>query len=234
MNISIMGILKYIRPGLIIKVILDGEEISKTSEARGSIIYDIIDSEVIISQTEPPISESRLDQIAIITFITREKGHRQRYMFRVKIVGFLKRYRLSSTETVHAIKLLRISKPEPYNMRMSYRVELPDDSGIEMFIYGVKVSIIDISLGGARVSHNKTYSFDVGGIIKVTFIIDREMYEIDALIVRKWLPQDKRFHDTLEFMALEFPSIGVKLQNILSRKILEIQRAMRYKELFNV
>ncbi len=223
----------YIRPGLIIKVIVDTEEINKTSEMRGSIVYDVSEKEVIVSQTDPPILESRLNQTAVITFVKREKKHRTRYRFNAKIIELIKNYRLSSTETAHAIRLLRTSEPESYNMRMSYRVELPNDSGIELFIYGIKTNIIDISLGGARISHNRTYNFDEGMVIKVTLIIDREVFEVDALIVRKWLPQDTRFHDTIEFMALEFLSMGVKLQNILARKSIDIQRALRHKELFN-
>ncbi|HOJ71736.1 MAG TPA: PilZ domain-containing protein [Syntrophorhabdaceae bacterium] len=223
----------YIRPGLIIKLIVDTEGINKTSEMRGSIVYDVSEKEIIVSQIDPPILEDRLNQTAIITFLKREKNHRIRYRFHAKIIGLIKNYRLSSTETVHAIKLLRSSKPEPYNMRKSYRVELPNDSGIELFIYGIKTNIIDISLGGASISHNRTYNFDEGMVIKVTLMIDREVFEVDALIVRKWLPQDTRFHDILEFMALEFLSVGVKLQNILARKAIDIQRALNYKELFS-
>ncbi|MCX8110830.1 MAG: PilZ domain-containing protein [Syntrophorhabdaceae bacterium] len=226
--------MKNIKPGLIIKVMVDAEEINKISEARGSIIYDVMDEEIIIGQTDPPISESRLNQSAIVTFVIKEKKHKNRYRFNVRILEIIKKYRLSSMHTVQAIKLLKTSEPEPHNLRMSYRVELPHGSGIEMFIYGIKVNIIDISLGGARISHNRTYKFEEGTILKVTIIIERMEFEIDALVVRKWLPQDPRYHETLEFMALEFLSMNMKLQNILARKILEIQRTQRYRELFNL
>lgn len=230
-----MGHKELIKPGLIVKVILHSENKEDLSNIKGSIIHEVTDDQIIISQTEPPISENRLGETMAITFVNKEKTGKTRYKILTKIEGFINSYTLSSQEKIHAILLKMISKPEIFNIRMSYRVELPNRKDLEAFIYKQKINLIDISMGGARLSINTgAFDFDKGNIIKVTLMIDKRPYDIDARILRIWSPQDHRYQKALQFVALEFLTMSPYIQNILSRKLIEIQRDIRYKELFNL
>ncbi len=231
--LQFMNGLKYIKPGLIIKILVEPEEEKVSIDMRGSIIYDVQNKELIVSQTDPQIIKNRIGQVVVVTFLAKERHQKTRYRFGARIEELIKNYKLSSAQTTNAIKLIRTSEPEEYNMRMSYRVELPTNSGIEIFINQKKVNVIDISLGGAKVSHTNVGEFDAGSMIKITLFIDSMAFDVEAIVKRKWLPQDNRFHGTLEFMSLEFIAMSIKLQNALARKILDIQRSLRYKELFS-
>ncbi len=225
--------LKFVKPGLTVKILLEPEEEKISIDMRGSIIYDVQDKELIVGQTDPQITKNRIGHIVVVTFLAKERHRKTRYKFSARIEELIKNYKLSSSETTNAIKLIRTSEPEEHNMRMSYRIELPSNSGIEIFINQKKVNVIDISLGGVKISHNNVGEFDLGSMIKITLIIDSMAFDVETIVKRKWLPQDNRFYGTLEFLSLEFIAMSVKLQNVLARKILDIQRSLRYKELFS-
>ncbi|HOP84944.1 MAG TPA: PilZ domain-containing protein [Syntrophorhabdaceae bacterium] len=228
-----MGKKELIKPGLNIKIILPSHNNEDVSDIRGSIIYDVIDKEIIIAQTEPEITEDKLGEHIIVTFLVKEKTGKTRFRILAQIKEFIKTYKLTSQGKTHAIRLIKVTNPEIYNLRGFYRVELPHRTDIELYIFNNKVNLIDISLGGAKVSHNGDFDFKAGDIIKIILLIDKKPYELDAQVLRTWYPSDYRFHQALQYMALEFLGMTMKVQNIFSRKLIEIQRHMRYKELFN-
>jgi len=228
-----MGNQKFIKPGLNIKIILPYLNGDDSFDMRGSIIYDVMDREIIIAQTEPEITENKIGEHVTVTFVVKEKTGKTRFRILAQIKEFIKSYKLTSHGKTHAIRLVKITNPEIYNLRTFYRIELPHRTDLEMYIFNNKVNIIDISLGGVRISHNADFSFQEGDIIKVILLIDKKPYELNAQVLRTWYPSDYRFHHSLQYMALEFLGMTMKVQNIFSRKLIEIQRHIRYKELFN-
>jgi hypothetical protein len=222
----------YIEPGLLIRIVVDVDEKKGTTDVRGSMVYDVDGKQLIIAQTDPPIQESRLNHTVVVAYLVKERNDQIRYGFYARISGLKKDYTLSSMQTVDAVELARQSNPERHSLRLSYRVQPPSYAGMEMFIYGQKVNILDISLGGARISHNKPPAFEKRSMVTVVLAIDGTDYEVDAMIARKWEPENERFHNTLEIVALEFAAMKIGLTNILSKKIFNIQRELRHREVF--
>lgn len=224
-----------IKPGQTIKIIFkpDDEKEIGSLDVRGSMVHDVANNEIIVGQTEPPITEKRLGEKVAITFIIKRNTGKTRYKLTAKIEELIKSYRLSSQEKIPAIRMVNVSNPEIYNMRTSYRVELPNRKDLTMFIYNHRVNLIDISLGGARITHSLDLNFKTNDILRVTIMIDKRPYEVDAQVVRMWYPHDYRFRETIQFVALKFLGMTMKMQDILARKLIEIQRDLRYKELFN-
>jgi len=221
-----------IRPGLTIKVVIDIDNLREMTDVRSSTIYNISGKQIIIAQTDPPILKSRLNQPVIITYLTREGGEPVRYGFHANITDFIKDYELMSSQKVNAVKVVQKNLPTVHNLRLFYRLEPPSNSGIEMYIYSNQANILDISLGGAKISHNRANRFDIGKPIKAIIVIDGREFQVDAMVLRTWAPEDPRMISSLEFIALEFLSPGAEFKNILGRKIVDIQRELRYKETF--
>ncbi|HOJ43196.1 MAG TPA: PilZ domain-containing protein, partial [Syntrophorhabdaceae bacterium] len=202
---------ELIKPGLNIKVIFPSHEKEDLSHVRGSIIHDVEDKEIIIAQTEPEISEKSLGEQVAITFVVNQDDKKTRFRFLARIKAFTKTYRLSSQEKIHAIRLLKLTDPEVYNLRTSYRVELPHRTDLEMYIYNNKVNLIDISLGGVKVSHSADFDFNEGDMVKVMLLIDKKPFELDARVIRTWYPSDYRFYQAIRYTALEFLGMTMKV-----------------------
>ena len=88
------------------------------------------------------------------------------------------------------------------------------------------MNIIDISIGGAKVTHFGEKSLKDEKKIKGVLSLDGEDFDIEAKILRVW--QSERFQKvaTLEFATLQFLNIENNVKDVLSRKIREIERGL--------
>jgi hypothetical protein len=138
---------------------------------------------VIIAQTDPPISRTNINKEIFVTFLEKEQGKPVRYGFPARIVDFLKDFELASQQKVQAVVLLREGRLEPYNLRMFYRLEPPGNCGIDIFVNGNKVNILDVSIGGASFSHNKVYPFRVNDEVKIILVVGERAYQTESRVV---------------------------------------------------
>jgi hypothetical protein len=226
-----MSSIGHITLRLLIEIVLDTDLRREITDVRSSTIYDIADTRLIIAQSDPPIPKNLLNKPATITYLVEENTVSVRYGFEAVFTGFITDYKLPSSQVTEAIKILRISNPEQYNLRLLYRVEPPSGSGIEVFIDGNKTNILDISIGGCKISLNGLYSPEAGAIVKAMLMIDGSRFEVDATIVRKWQLDDASMATGLDFVAMEFINVRAGLRNVLAGKILDIQRKLGRKQL---
>ena len=127
--------------------------------------------------------------------------------------------------------LLREGLREPYNLRMFYRLEPPSNCGIDIFVNGIKVSILDISIGGASFSHNKIYPFKMNEETKIILVIGERASQIESKVVRVWEPENEKVKKSLEFVSIQFLDMNGHIKNELGRKIQDVERDLRYKEI---
>jgi hypothetical protein len=220
-----------IKPGLSIKIVLNVDHVKETTDVRSSLIYDVIEKKLIIAQTQPPILKSKTNKSVIVTYLAKEKANPVRYGFDATILELYDDYELSTGNATQAAILLRKSDPAEYNLRFFFRVEPPSDSGLGLLVYRKPVNIIDIPIGGAKISHDRTLKFESGKIMTISLSIDDDSFELNAFVIRTWEPQETRMAKNLEFVALEFIETSMHFKNILGRKILDIQRGLRSKEI---
>ena len=126
--------------------------------------------------------------------------------------------------------LLREGIREPYNLRMFYRLEPPGNCGIDIFVNGNKVSILDISICGASFSHNRIYPFKAKEEIKIILVIGQGASQIESKVVRVWAPENEKVKKSLEFVSIQFLDMNGHIKNELGRKIRDVERDLRYKE----
>jgi len=220
-----------IRPGLPVKIAVDTDHIKETTDVRNSIIFDIVEKHLIIAQTEPPISKSRINKTIAVTYLAKENREVVRYGFDATIVDIVKNYELSASKRTQAVILSIKSIPVQYNLRFFFRAEPASNSSISMSIDGKYVNILDISIGGAKISHKRELKFQTGKIIDLKLSIDSNILDLNAVIVRTWEPREERMAKSLGFVALEFINTNMQFKNMLGKKIISIQRELRSKEI---
>jgi hypothetical protein len=220
-----------IRPGLPVKIVVDINHVNETNDVRNSIIFDIIEKKLVIAQTEPPILKSRINKTVVLTYLTKEKREVVRYGFDASIVDLTNNYELSAYNMTQAVILLRKTNPVQYNLRFFFRAEPPSNSGINISIYRKPVNMLDISIGGAKISHNRELELEPGRILDIKLSIDNVVFDLNAVVVRTWAPREEKMIKSLEFVALEFINTSIHLKNILGKKIISIQRELRSKEI---
>ena len=220
-----------IKPGMTINIITNIDYRKEIVETKNSIVHDVVGNKIVIAQTDPPISRTKTNKEVYATYLEKEDGKPVRYGFPAKIAEFIKDYELASQEKTQAVVLLREGLREPYNLRMFYRLEPPSNCGIDIFVNGTKVSILDISIGGASFSHNKIYPFKVNEETKIILVIGERASQIESRVVRVWVPENEKVKKSLEFVSIQFLDMKGHIKNELGRKIRDVERDLRYKEI---
>jgi c-di-GMP-binding flagellar brake protein YcgR len=220
-----------IRPGLSIRIVVDINHIKETTDVRNSIIFDIVEKKLIVAQTDPQILKNKINNTISVTYLAKEDREAVRYGFDATVVDIVKDYELSANNRTQAVILLKKSNPVEYNLRFFFRAQPPANSGISMSIHEKPVNILDISIGGAKISHNRELKLESGQTLELKLSIDGAPFNINATVVRTWRPREERMVKSLEFVALEFINTNMQFKNMLGKKIISIQRELRSKEI---
>jgi hypothetical protein len=216
-----------IKSGVSIKIVMNPDQGKEAVGARDSLVYDIIGKKLIIAQPKPPIPDREVNKTIRVTYLaSREKQDPTRYGFDATITGLIEGYKLATGYTGQVIALLRKTDPVGYNLRFSFRVEPPSKSGLEMVVSEQPLNILDISVGGVKIMHNRQIAFTPGELIKVRLSIDGTHFEEEAVVVRTWNPPEERMVQSIEFVALQFANPGQQFEKVLGRKIVDIQREL--------
>jgi len=215
-----------IRPGLSTKIVTDIDVTKERILVKGSIVYDVQEPAITLAQTDPPILKSMIHKEVIVTYLVKEKDDMVRHGFAAELVEFID-YSLNSGQQVKALVVRRTGPEIPYNIRMSYRVSPSSRSSIVMSIYAHKVNIIDISLGGAKITYSKPVILKLNEVVQVGLEIDGTFHSSEAHILRTWQGDPEGASSRLWFASVEFVNMNKTVEYALSRKIQDIEREAR-------
>lgn len=210
-----------IEPGTPLKVIISMDSAEKPIHTVDSMLHQVMGKTMIIGQTDPPLPASILNREVTVTFLSTEKNKTDRYGFCAVIREFLHRYPISGGR-IEAISVVQRTEPVIHSFRMSYRVRPTSRSGLRMTMEGHEVNVIDISLGGARVSHSAPLTFVAGTVARVTLDIDGKTYSLEAKIIAA--DAHTGTARDLSFASTQFVNVGETLEDALSKKIRNIER----------
>jgi len=220
-----------ISPGSNVDIVLDFDWSEETIDVRRATVYDLDDEKIILSQTSPPIATYNIGKRVKVTYLVREKDGLARYCITGRLAEIVRDYKLSGSETEQALVIIQESGHERFNLRLFYRLEPPTDSGLALFLRKEEVNILDISIGGAKFTHRKNHPVKHKEILKLILQVDEENFDIEAQVV--WiLPVSGRMARKLESVAVQFLNLDRNMKDLLSRKIRDIEREMRYRELY--
>ena len=211
-------------PELNVKLVLETDKKRERINARNSVIYAVDGETLILAQTEPSISSSLLNKEITVTYLLKKSGRHLRYGFSALVTQLIDQYELMPDQHVRAIAVCKCSESKPYEIRMCYRVGPSSKGGLDASILGRKVNIVDISLGGIKFSYDKSLPLETDKVVEVRLGIAGDIYPVQARIVRTWWTEHERFRTELRFAGAEFLNVSGKMEDELSRKILDIQR----------
>ena len=113
---------------------------------------------------------------------------------------------------------------------MFFRLEPPGSCGLQISIHGKPVNLIDVSIGGARFSCEKSHPLNAGDDVALTIIMDKTAYAVSGRILRVWEPENDRIRKTIAMASIQFLDMEAQVKNALARKIRDIERELRYKD----
>lgn len=86
--------------------------------------------------------------------------------------------------------------------------------------------MIDISLSGAKFAYAKSALLHKGDMIDVTLIIDDKEFDIKTKIRNVEVPYEYEANKNFQYVSVEFEYDNIRLEAILGRAILGIERKM--------
>jgi len=214
----------HLRPDLSVKIVVDVDPQKGRINARNSMIYDVIRDSLILAQTEPPIKSSMINKEIMLTYVVMENERTMRYGFPAIITELREEHEVAPERFVHAIVVSTKGEPKPYDIRMCYRVGPSSKSGLDASIRGVKINVIDLSIGGMRFSYEQNLLLDPQTVVEIRLGFGRAVHRVSARIIRTWEAENPRLGTILSCAAAEFQNVSTKTEQALSRKILDIER----------
>lgn len=211
-----------LRPGMAIDMVL---EMSDPNRAMKSIIYDIIGRRIIIAQTTPPLLRSNLDERVRVSFIVKVKGIKDaRLAFSANIIEFMPGYEMSSQLTVPAIVLEQKTELKEIDRRMFFRIPPPLNSDLTIMVRNEKVSIIDISLGGAKIVHSAGYELQPQEEMEMSIIVQRRRFNVKAKVIRTEQKFNPAKAKKVQITSVQFAADDRELSHALARMIMMMER----------
>jgi hypothetical protein len=219
--------MNIIKPGTIIKLVTGIDWDREKIHVRSSVVHDVQGSQIILAQTDPPITDMMLSKEVVVTYLHNTKKEGTRHGFPAKVERFIDDYRLSDSQTARTIAVVRTGEPKIYSLRMFYRV-CPDcdDSRLQLFIYGKKTDIIDIGLRGIKFRFDSSAAFQLNQIVELHLEINGRRYSCFSLILRIQRADDEGSHRSY-LASAEFIDLSETLEPVLVRKIRAIEREER-------
>jgi hypothetical protein len=222
--------LRDINPGMSVNIVADVDMDKEITEVRNAIVYDVEGAKLVLSQTNPPFTKYHLDKEITVTYIVKGKDGLSRIGFTGKVVGILNDYSLYSSNVVQALNVLRKGGLKTYDLRMHYRISPKSDSGIRIYLGNERVSLIDISMGGARFCHSKDRPIESRTVINMILELDAEKFNLEAKTVNVWYPSEAGRRVDLEYVSVQFLKLDKNCSHNLSGKILAVQRELLAKD----
>jgi len=217
-----------LRPGQSVRIVTDVDNTRERIVAKASTVHEVRGSTAILAQTDPPILNSMLYKDIVVTYLVKKNEAMERQGFPAKIIEFID-YRLNPEHRVKAIVVERVGGERPYNIRMSYRATPTSHSGLSMTVNGTPVHLIDVSLGGAKVSHDRSLRLKFDEMASAHLEMNGKTYTTAAHILRAWDGADEGFKG-LFFATMEFVNMDKMVEQALSLKIQDIEREALQKE----
>lgn len=218
-----------IKPGLNVSLSVNVDMLKETTDIRNAVIYDIIEKDIILSQTNPPIAKYMIGKNIDVTYVIKDIAGKKRLGFSGKVLSIISNYNLSANQTVPAVIVKRETGVKPFDLRMHYRVKPKSNSGLDLYWAEEKVSLIDISVGGARFCHARTRMIEYGQKLELTLVIDDESFNVPAKALKVWNQPSAGKISDLEYVSIQFLSLDKKCAHLLSGKLLAIQREILAK-----
>jgi len=215
-----------IRPGAGIEFVYFADYVKDSIRIMRSLVYDVLEKQMIVSQATPPVLPSGLKKEIVVTYLTRRDGRTTRLGFSAVISDFIKDYELASREQVPAIVIHQTGVLKKFDIRLHYRLDVPSGSGLTLSYGSDTLNLLDISIGGARFSFKRSLSLLPNQPLTLTLGIDGRQYTLEAELLRIWSPARQSGYGGLMLSSVKFLHEGGMVEHLLGKEIFRIQRQL--------
>jgi len=215
-----------IRPGAGIEFVYFADYVQDSIRIMRSLVYDVLDKQVIVSQSSPPVLPSGLKKEILVTYLTKRDGRTTRLGFSAVINAFIKDYELASRERVSAIVIHRTGALKVFDIRLHYRIDVPSGSRLTLSYGNDALNLLDISVGGAKFSFKRSLSLLPNQPLTLTLGINGRPYKIEAQLLRIWSPARQSGYGGLMLASIKFLHEGSMVEHLLGKEIFRIQREL--------
>ena len=191
-----------------------------------SIVFDVIDKKIILSQSSPPLFRSSLKRDILVTYLDNIVKNGIRFGFQATVVDLWERYEIASGERVSAIIIERKSIPQPVNIRLNYRLKLPSLSGFALYVRDKRASIIDLSIGGVKISLKGVELLKPQDQIKLRFRFNNRDFNLEGEVVRIWSNVTAGRRDDVQLISIKFINADKEFEHLLGQQIFRVERQM--------
>ncbi|MFO7570047.1 MAG: PilZ domain-containing protein [Smithellaceae bacterium] len=191
-----------------------------------AVLYDVEKNALTVSQTSPALGRQFLNRRIRVTYLVRVENRVLRFGFAGLLLDLMTDYPIASGKTVEALLIKKEGRAEPTDFRMYFRVKPPSDSDVCLFWEEEKVSLLDISIGGAKFSYPKSYRFQPGETVEFKLLIDKAVFDVAARVRNVREPHPDGSSKNIQFVSVEFDRGDRKMDAALGRAIIDIERAL--------
>jgi hypothetical protein len=220
--------LQDIRPGLTVDIVVATDYSKEVTDVRRAVIYEVEGNNFILSQTRPPLSRFYLNRGVVLSYLVAGDPGPVRVGVFCQLTNIIP-YTLASSEKVHAVVMALKSGAELQNLRMHLRMKTRSNQNMSISIEGQLMKLIDISVGGAMLSHQGFLRAKPLENVKIDMVIDGEPFQAEAKVVRIWTPYMDRQQRDLEYITIQFLGLNRRLNYLLGGKIFNMERDSRGK-----
>jgi PilZ domain len=216
---------KRLKPGFNITMVFEfGDE----DKGLKTMVYDVKGKNIVLSQTSPPMLQSHIGRRVKVSFVVKREGLQDIQLnFAAEIVDFKKNYEISSSQSVPVIMLEQKSDLEEINQRKYCRIKPPKNSNLTVLMENDRISIIDISLGGARLALDQEERLpEPDKEVKMAFLIDGRIFNTRARLVRVEEERDAPRSSNQKVFAIQFDSADSEFERFLFKKIMMMERQL--------
>jgi hypothetical protein len=214
--------MEELRPGQACHMVL---ELSDPNRVMKTIVYDIAGKQIILAQTSPPLLRSHLRERVRISFIVKKKGIKDvRLAFSADIEDFIPNYEMSSYQTVPAVVLNQITDFVEIDRRMFFRIAPPLKNDLVVLLGNEKMNVIDISLGGAKLSYSASRILEPDEKIQMTFHLGHRRITVDARVIRMEQKTDPITYKKTQTVSIQFETNDREFGRFLALKIMNMER----------
>lgn len=218
-----------LKPGTPLTIVFENEINQPNAHYLKATVYDCDDALVTTSQTSPALQSIFLNRKVLVTYLVRTATRTLRFGFAGLLFGLVDDYLMSSGNETQALLIKRLHRAETMDFRLYFRISPPAGSDLSLFWEEKKVSLMDISLGGAKFIYQLNHPFLPGQAVKFKLLIGDKIFDVDGIIRRVHRPHRNRPGQRLQQVSVEFRHWDKKMERSLGEAILEIERSLLTK-----
>jgi hypothetical protein len=219
-----------LRPGRRADLILATDLERDDIDVRTSVLHDIDkQSRLILGQPYRKVSSASVGKEIEVTFLDQygePPGMRWlRVGYKTPILEVADDYRLGPELRDNVVIVASPKELTVFTLRLHYRLKPPKDRDMRLYLMPerTKVILVDISQGGVRFTHARTWSFSLGQQLEMLLVSGRQEMNLNGSVVRTGEGRDAYGYATA-FTALKFDYLSPDVRQQLGSLLHDLSR----------